>query len=133
MNLRLVLVVLATPPVLTLIVSALSVVFSPLRRVAKVVRDLQQPPAWICHVVQFRRVRWKAWLWGYLISASLAASWVVAVLTTAACVTIFGGHRFDKTYGTIEGTLESVLGGNGTPQRYCSRCLRWEGKPGRVS
>lgn len=127
MNLWVVVAILAAPPVLTLLVSLAALAFSPLRRVLKVVHDLQQPPAWICHVVQFRRVRWKAWLWGYLISAALAASWIVSVVMTAACVTILGGHRYDRTYGTIEGTL------GGTPQRYCSRCYRWDGRPGRVS
>lgn len=133
MSLWTTIVILAAPPVVTLFVALAARTVPSLRRVLRAVTDLQQPPAWICYVAQIRRVRWKAWLWGYLISASLAVSWIVAIITTAACVTIFGGHRYDKTYGTIEGTLDSVLSGKGTPQRYCSRCYRWEGRPGRVS
>lgn len=117
--LNFILLVLLGPPAIVLLVSvlgALKILPAKLcRRITAPVRNLQQPPWWVRHVMgsSFSLPRFVVWAW--LISMAYLLGYVHLYVRFLVCAAM--GHKFDKTYGEDR---------DGSPSYYCSRCFRWK-------
>lgn len=114
---------LLVPPALVLLVAVLATFRIIPRRLAdsilSPVRDVQQPTAWIRHVLGYRFSWPKFVLWLWLVS--LAAPAGVLLRRAWAIVCGMFGHKFTETYGQSQ---------DGVPCYYCSRCYRWRDSRG---
>lgn len=74
--------------------------------------EIQQPPAWIRHVMGLKFSPTKAVLFAWIYGPCLPVWALIVRVRSWLC-----RHSFDKTYGTNR---------QGDPDFYCSKCYRWK-------